>query len=59
MRASDNDFAFSPNFNFGVDNLFITQNNELDLTPPPVSGQMLLLDNTPMLLLDNTDMLLL
>lgn len=59
MRTTDNDFAFSPNYNFGSDNLFNVKNNEQGGTFPPVSGNMDLLDNTSMLLLDGTNMLLL
>jgi len=58
MRTSDNDFPFSPNFNFGTENLMNAQNNEQGTPFPPVSGAMLLLDDTHMLLLDGTDMLL-
>lgn len=52
-------FIFSPNFNFGVDSVFSIKNSEEGGPFPPVSGNMLLLDNTPMLELDNTPMLLL
>lgn len=58
MRSSDNDFIFGPNFNFGTNNLLNANNNEQGSPFPPVSGSMLLLDNTHMLLLDGTDMLL-
>ncbi len=58
MRQSDNDFPFGPNFNFGVDTLFTAKNTEQTAPFPPVSGVMLLQDNTHMLLQDNTDMLL-
>lgn len=58
MRTSDNDFVFSPNFNFGTNNLLNVQNNEQRAPFPPVSGAMLLGDETHMLFPDGSDMLL-
>lgn len=59
MQQSDGDFPFSPNFNFGTDNLLVARHSEQGSPYPPVSGDMDLLDGTNMLLLDGTNMLLL
>lgn len=58
MRTTDNDWAFGPNFNFGTNSLFTSQNNEQGSPFPPVSGAMLLGDDTHMLYPDGSDMLL-
>ena len=59
MRTSDGDFPFSPNFNFGPENLMNAHNNEQGAPFPPVSGDFNLLDSTDFLLLDGTSFLLL
>ena len=52
-------FPFSPNFNFGVDNLMVQQDPEQGGSFPPVTGNFELLDGTQFLLLDGTNFLLL
>lgn len=59
MRTSDADFPFSPNFNFGTENLMNAKNEEQGSPFPPVSGDFNLLDGTDFLLLDGTNFLLL
>lgn len=56
---SRNDFEFYPNFDFGTQSLFSSQ-NQVGGTPfPPAPGNFLLLDSTFFLLLDLTNLLLL
>lgn len=59
MQSRSHSFTFSPNYNFGVDNLFIVQHDDSSGSSPPIVGDFLLLDGTSMLLLDGTDFLLL
>ena len=58
MQSRTHNF-FNPNYNFGVDNVFIALNNDDGTSLPPVAGNFLLLDGTEFLLLDGTDFLLL
>lgn len=53
------EFPFSPNFNFGVNELYSLKNSPYKEPVPPTENDFLLLDNTNFLLLDNTNFLLL
>ena len=60
MFSRSSNFPFSPNFDFGTDNLMGTQINQnyKPITPP--SGNLfLLLNGSPMLLLNGDDLALL
>lgn len=59
MQSRTPNFTFDPTFNFGVDSLFSVKTENFTPTPPPVTGNFLLLDGTDFMLLDGTNFLLL
>lgn len=59
MRTCDSDFPFSPNFNFGTENLMNAMNNEQGIPYPVPSGEFNQLAGPDIALLDGGAFLLL
>lgn len=58
MQSRNNEFPFSPNFNFSSDNLLVTKGNKTSFIPPALN-KFMLMNGTDFLLMNGTNFLLL